>query len=225
MNLCFYGAIARLPLGVVVTVEFLGPLGLSAAVSRRPIDFVAVVAALAGVVAVSACSARSSIISTPSGSRWPSRRVGAGQATSWPIAPWDDGGADWMGSRWPWRWQRSRSRRSPRWPCQVPGSAPCHLAVGGLVAVLSSVLPYSLELVALRRIDTRVFGILLSLDPAVAALAGLFVLREALAPLELAGMALVVGASVLVLVTHPGGRGPAAAFPGATRPPVPAELG
>ena len=73
------------------------------------------------------------------------------------------------------------------------------LAKGVAIAVLSSVLPYSLELLALRRLSAHVFGILLSLEPAVAALAGLLVLGQHLAPLQLAGMALVVLASALVL--------------------------
>lgn len=67
------------------------------------------------------------------------------------------------------------------------------------IAVLSSVLPYSLELLALRRLTPAVFGILLSLEPAVAALAGLLVLGQRLDPIQLTGMALVVLASFLVL--------------------------
>ena len=67
------------------------------------------------------------------------------------------------------------------------------------IAILSSVLPYSLELLALRRLSATVFGILLSLEPAVAALAGLVVLEQVLSGEQLLGMALVVAASVLVL--------------------------
>ena len=67
------------------------------------------------------------------------------------------------------------------------------------IAVLSSVLPYSLELLALRRLSAKVFGILLSLEPAFAALAGLLVLGQVLSPTQVVGMALVVAASTLVL--------------------------
>ncbi len=67
------------------------------------------------------------------------------------------------------------------------------------IAVLSSVLPYSLELLALRRLSAKVFGILLSLEPAAAALAGLIVLGQVLSPTQLLGMGLVVAASALVL--------------------------
>jgi inner membrane transporter RhtA len=69
------------------------------------------------------------------------------------------------------------------------------------IAVLSSVLPYSLELLALRRMSSRVFGILLSLEPALAALAGFLVLHQRLTGWQLVGMALVVGASALVMGT------------------------
>lgn len=77
--------------------------------------------------------------------------------------------------------------------------APEHLAKGLGIAILSSVLPYSLELLALRRLSATVFGILLSLEPAVAALAGLIVLGQVLSGVQLLGMSLVVTASVLVL--------------------------
>jgi Predicted permease, DMT superfamily len=69
------------------------------------------------------------------------------------------------------------------------------------IAVLSSVLPYSLELIALRRMTAAVFGILLSLEPAVAALAGLVVLGQRLGWVQLAGMGLVVAASALIMGT------------------------
>jgi len=80
-----------------------------------------------------------------------------------------------------------------------------HLFKGALLALLSSLLPYSLELMALRRLAARVFGILLSLEPAVAALAGLIVLGQHLTLVQTIGMLLVVSASALVM----GGRAPA----------------
>ena len=74
-----------------------------------------------------------------------------------------------------------------------------HLAKGLGLAVLSSLLPYSLELLALRRLSAAAFGILLSLEPAVAALAGLLVLGQRLDVVQLVGLVLVVLASALVL--------------------------
>ena len=73
--------------------------------------------------------------------------------------------------------------------------------------MLSSVLPYSLELVALRHLAQRVFGVLLSLEPAVAAVAGFVVLSQVLDPAQIAGMALVVVASAIVLGSQRGGPG------------------
>ena len=70
---------------------------------------------------------------------------------------------------------------------------------GATIALMSSVLPYSLELIALRRLAAHVFGILLSVEPAVAALAGLLVLGQHLGVVQLIGMACVVAASALVL--------------------------
>ncbi|MGI8645904.1 MAG: EamA family transporter, partial [Nocardioides sp.] len=69
---------------------------------------------------------------------------------------------------------------------------PTVLALGAAVGLLSSVIPYSLELTALRTLSPRVFSILMSLEPAAAALAGVLVLRELLSPLQLAAMACVV---------------------------------
>ncbi len=73
---------------------------------------------------------------------------------------------------------------------------PRSLLLGGVVGMLSSAIPYSFEVEALRRIKTSVFGVLMSIEPAMAALAGLIVLGQGLAARELLGMALVVVASV-----------------------------
>ena len=73
------------------------------------------------------------------------------------------------------------------------------IMIGLGIALLSSAIPYSLELMALRHLASGTFGVLLSLEPAAAALAGLVVLGQVLQPLQLAGMALVVLASILVL--------------------------
>jgi len=73
--------------------------------------------------------------------------------------------------------------------------------VFGVVAVLSSVLPYALEMSALRRMPTRVFGVLQSAGPAIAALAGLVVLREGLSPLEVVALVCVTGASLGVTLS------------------------
>ncbi|GAB3115963.1 EamA family transporter [Janibacter alkaliphilus] len=197
MNWSFYASLAHLPIGVAVTVEFIGPLTLATVLSRRPRDLLAVAAAALGVVLIS-------------------------EATELPLAE-----LDWTGLALAlaagvcWAAYIILSGRTGAAFPQLDGLTfalvvasavvlpaglvgwdqvgPRHLAFGAGVAVLSSVLPYSLELLALRRLSAQVFGILLSLEPAVAALAGLVVLGQRLGPAQLVGMALVVSASVVVL--------------------------
>ncbi len=197
MNWSFYASLARLPIGVAVTIEFIGPLTLAAVLSRRAKDLVAVAAAALGVLLIShALTVPWSQLDLVgiglallAGAFWAayvvlSQRTGAafdkldGLAIAMVVAlafilPFGVGS---MGE----------------WTATVWGK-------GAAIAVLSSVLPYSLELLALRSLSQQAFGILLSLEPAVAALAGLIVLGQRLETLQLAGMALVVGASALVL--------------------------
>lgn len=198
-NLCFYGALSRMPLGVVVTIEFLGPLGLAAALSRKPAHLVAVLLALAGVVAVSgafeggiaAVDAVGFVLAAAAGVGWAvsilaTKAVGARWRQLDGLALALAVGAVLVAPAAAASWN----------------SALVTLGVvlaGAAVAVLSTALPYSLELLALRRLDTRVFGVLLSLEPAVAALAGFVLLGQRLSPVEIAGIGLVVLASTLVL--------------------------
>src|SRR6266542_3370724 len=179
MNLSFYLALARLPLGVAVTVEFIGPLGLAAVLSRRARDLVAVAVAAAGVVLVNGRDLHAV--------NWTG--VGFGLLA----------GACWAS-------YILLSAETGRRFGQLDGMAlaggtlvePHNLLTGAAVAVLSSVLPYSLELLALRRIRPVVFGILMSLEPAVGALAGFSVLGQRLSVLQIGGMACVVAASIAV---------------------------
>ncbi len=199
MNLFFYGALARIPIGVTVTVEFIGPLVLATVLSHRRKDLLAVAGAAIGVILISG------VTSTP----WAQIDLtGLGLALA--------AGAAWAG------YIVFSSRTGARF-AQLDGLAiamtiaaalvapvgvatagsalwtPDALWRGATIAVLSSVLPYSLELIALRRLAAHVFGILLSLEPAVAAVAGLFVLGQRLNPSQLLGMACVVAASGLVM--------------------------
>jgi inner membrane transporter RhtA len=210
MNLTFYGSLTRLPIGVAVTIEFLGPLALAAALSRRPRDLAAVAAALVGVVLISQA------LTTP----WAELDlVGIGLAAA--------AGACWAA-------YIVLSRRTGMHFGGLDGIAVCMvlgtlltlplglvtagsalwepeaLARGLGIALLSSAIPYSLELLALRHLSPGTFGVLLSLEPAAAALAGLLVLSQVLSPLQVLGMALVVVASVLVLGRSPQGNGEAA---------------
>ncbi|AKU18936.1 membrane protein [Luteipulveratus mongoliensis] len=199
MNLVFYGALLRLPIGVAVTIEFTGPLALAAITSRRRLDLLAVVTAGAGVVLVSGALDTS----------WADLDLlGLGLALA--------AGACWAG------YILTSARTGARFagldgiaiamllsaavvtPIGILGAGADLLqgevlAKGLGIALLSSVVPYSLELIALRTMRANVFGILLSVEPAAAAIAGLIVLDQTLAPLRLVGMALVVLASVVVL--------------------------
>jgi inner membrane transporter RhtA len=197
MNLSFYASLEHLPIGVAVTIEFLGPLTLAAFQSRRGRDWLAVAAAAGGVALVSGALE----------THW-TELDGLGIALA-AIA-----GALWAA-------YIVLSQRTGRQFAQLDGLAlamvvatlailplglgsvalwsPDVIGIGFAIAVLSSVLPYSLELVALRHLRQQVFGILLSLEPAVAALAGFLVLGQLLDPGQLAGMGCVVVASVLVL--------------------------
>ncbi len=204
MNLFFYGSLARIPLGVAVTVEFLGPLVLATVLSHRRKDLLAVAGAAVGVVLISG------ITSTP----WTDLDLtGLGLAVA--------AGASWaayiiLSGRTGARFAQLDGLAIAMMVAAAlvapvglltAGSAlwtPDALWRGAGIAVLSSVLPYSLELIALRRLATHVFGILLSLEPAVAALAGLIVLGQQLTAVQLLGMACVITASGLVMGARSG---------------------
>ena len=196
MNLAFYSSLAHLPIGVAVTVEFLGPLALATALSRRVRDLAAVATAAIGVVLISEA------LDTPFADiEWTGLGLAALAGACWAAYILASGRA---GREFP-RLEGLALAMAvalvvtlPFGITSVPTWTGESLAKGLGIAVLSSVLPYSLELAALRSLSPRVFGILLSLEPAAAALAGLIVLGQRLAGLQLAGMALVVLASALV---------------------------
>lgn len=201
MNLCIYLAFDRIPLGVAVTIEFIGPLGLAAVLARRPLDRLWVVLAAVGVL----------LLADPGGDPLDPLGVlfalmaGAGWAAYILLA--QRAGQAWSGME-ALAVAMAVGVLVPLVPGLVVGGGdlldPEVLAIGLAVALLSSVLPYSLEFHALRRLSARVFGVLMSIEPAVAALAGLIVLGQALELLDWAAIALVSIASV-----------------GATRAPVP----
>jgi inner membrane transporter RhtA len=192
MNFTFYEAIDRIPLGIAVTIEFAGPLAVAVAGSRRRLDVAWVVLAAAGILLLV--------------------RTGGGGANAAGVAFALAAAACWAGYI---LLSQRVGRAFPRaeglalamvvgtivlLPVGVAGGgtdllAAHALGVGLVVGLLSSAIPYALELEALRRLPARAFGVLLSLDPAVAALAGFVILAQDLGPREVAGIALVVAAS------------------------------
>ncbi len=197
MNWSFYASLDRLHIGVAVTIEFIGPLTLAAVQSRRVRDLLAVAAAAAGILLISQA------LTVPWGDL---DLIGIGLAllagTFWAgyIVLSQRTGAAFPGlNGLALAMIVALALVLPFGIWSVPLWTGDVLLKGAAVAILSSVLPYSLELLALRQLSQRVFGILLSLEPAVAALAGLIVLGQRLTPTQLVGMALVVVASGLVM--------------------------
>ena len=181
MNFSIYQAFSRIPLGIAVTIEFLGPLAVAVAGSRHLRDVGWVVLAAAGVALLTqgghghlnltgvlfaglagACWAAYIVLSSATGRRFPGS---AGLAIAMVVAA---------------------VLITP--PAILAGGKamfrPAVLATGAAVGILSSVIPYRLELEALRRMPTRLFGVWMSLEPAVAALIGLVMLGQHLTGLE-----------------------------------------
>ncbi|HMJ06610.1 MAG TPA: EamA family transporter [Chthoniobacterales bacterium] len=192
MNIVFYLSLSRIPLGLAVTVEFVGPLAVAVFGSRRAVDIAWVLLAAAGIAL---------------------------------IMPWSGGGADALGVLLAlaagacWAAYILLGGRVSR---IMPGGAsvalgmviasfvalPAAMATGGFarltlplflagigVALLSSAIPYTLEMFALKRLPARTFGILMSLEPAVAALLGVVVLHELLSFHQWLAVALIIAAS------------------------------
>jgi inner membrane transporter RhtA len=200
MNYFFYLALSYIPLGITMALEFTGPLGVALFASRRPLDFLWILLAALGLVALlplglggQPLSALGIGYALGAGVCWAlyivfGRRAGAvhgGQITALgtligalmivPIGYVHSGAALFA-------------------PAILP------LALG--VAVLSSALPYTLEMFAMPRIPTRTFGILMSLNPALGAVAGLIILGEMLSLVQWAAIASIVAASAGSAATH-----------------------
>lgn len=191
MNLLFYMAVERIPLGIAVALEFTGPLTLALLSSRRILDFIWVALAIAGLylllpdtssqdhldpqgmalaLAAGVCWALYILFGQKAGAAHGAQTVAFGTVVAallvFPIGLWQAGGGLFAIDILP-------------------------AALG--VALLSSALPYSLEMHALTRLPARTFSVLMSLEPAIAALSGLIFLSEQLAPLQW----LAIGAIIL----------------------------
>ncbi len=193
MNWSIYQAFARIPLGIAVTIEFVGPLTLAVLGSRRARDLVWVGLAAAGVLLLGLertdLTVSGVLFALVAGASWAAYILLSAQT----------------GRRWPGidgLTMASIVAAALLLPLMVGlgGTSslvePRILLLGALVGLLSSVIPYTCELVALRSLRPSVFSVLMSIEPAAAALAGLVVLGELLSPLQLLAMACVVVASI-----------------------------
>ncbi len=194
MNLCFYESLDRLPLGVAVTFEFIGPLGVAVLGSRRPADFLWAGLAAAGIV----------LLAGGVGSGKPLDGLGVALALTAGFF-W---GAYILISARAGRLFPGGTGLAIAMAISALFTAPFGIIGGGAeilslgviatgigVGVLSSVIPYSFELEALRSLPESVFGVLMSLEPGVAALIGFLALGQALASTEVVAIGLVVIAS------------------------------
>ena len=201
MNGLFYESVARIPLGPAVTLEVLGPLALSVFASRRALNFLWAGLALSGVFLLGG--------------------GGFGDLDPVGVAFALSAGAMWAA------YIIFSARTGRRFP-QADGLAfamalaallfvplgiaesgtkllvPTTIGLGAGVAVLSSVLPYTLELLALRRLPASTFAILMSLEPAIASTAGFLVLGQSLSPIQALAIALVIAASMWAVRTQVG---------------------
>ncbi|WP_353816326.1 EamA family transporter [Agromyces sp. SYSU T00266] len=197
MNVTLYAAVERIGLGPAVTIEFLGPLALALLGSRRRMDVVAAILAAAGVVlltgTVPGIDPLGIAFALTAGAAWAayillSQRAGRslpgvqGTAIASTVAA---------------------ILTSPLLVIALlrlePGAIALVLGVGTIAGLLSSALPYSIDLVVLRRMPRQRFAVLQSVHPAAAALAGLVILGQALAPWQVVGLALVTAANVLAV--------------------------
>lgn len=198
MNLLFYLAIARLPLGPAVAIEFAGPLAIALIASRRTTDFLWIGVAVVGLGLLLPIAPTSPL--DPIGVA-----LALGAALAWALyilfgqraGRIDGGQAVSLGML------VAALVAAPFGLAEAGAAllAPGVLMAGLLVALLSSALPYSLEMFALRRLDRKSFGVLMSLEPAVAACAGFALLGERLSAIQWLAIGLVIAASAGITAT------------------------
>ncbi len=198
MNFCFYLAIARLPLGIAVALEFIGPLGVAILSSRKAIDFVWVACAIAGLALLVPFNHLTT--------------TGAGHIDLWGIVFALGAGLCWgayiiVGQKISLRVDGAKAVALGMLVSSlmiVPvGIAHAGLALfvpstllwGALAAMVSSAIPYSCEMWALKRMPAKTFSLMMSLEPAVGALMGLAILGERLTLPQWLSVALVIAAS------------------------------
>jgi inner membrane transporter RhtA len=226
MNTSFYAAIERLPLGAAVTIELVGPLGLAAVLSRRLRDLVWVLVAGGGVV----------LLGDSGGSldRWGmvlALVAAVGWASYILLSRAAGQQSDGVGSLGLAMTVAALAVTPAALGAGTAIVRPHNLALGALVALLAGLVPFSLEMTALRRVPPRVFGVLMSMSPVAAAASGALLLDQGLTRRQLVAMLLVMVASLATVrshrarprpegsaVTSPGGRARAWSSPSSLAP-------
>jgi inner membrane transporter RhtA len=201
MNFVFYMSLRTIPLGIAVGLEFLGPLALALANSRHRLDIVWILLAAGGLVLLLPISPASAhldpvgvLFALAAGACWALYIVfgqRAGRAHGASAATW----GMLIAAAWIVPFGVASAGRALLKPDILP--------LGFGVAMLSSAIPYTLEMTALRRLATKTYGTLMSLEPAVAALAGLLLLGERLAVMQWVAIGAVMAASVGMLGNEP----------------------
>jgi inner membrane transporter RhtA len=200
MNLTFYLALNRIPLGIAVALEFTGPLGLALISSRRSLDVLWVAIASVGVCLLLPIGAAPATLD-PLGV---ALALGAGVFWALYILFGQKAGAGGSGPAVAYGSMIAGLVVAPFGFIHA-GPALFSAAVvptAVLVALLSSAIPYSLEMMSMTRLPARTFGILMSVEPAIGALAGFVILREHLTATQLIAISLVVVASAGTVATH-----------------------
>jgi inner membrane transporter RhtA len=201
MNFVFYMALRTIPLGIAVGLEFLGPLALALASSRHRLDIVWILLAAIGLLLLLPIAPASAhldpagvLFALAAGACWAlyivfgqrAGRAHGASASAWGMI---------IAAIWIVPFGVASAGRALIAPRILPG--------GFAVAMLSSALPYTLEMTALRRLATKTYGTLMSLEPAVAALAGLVFLDERLALMQWLAIGAVMAASIGMLRNEP----------------------
>ena len=194
MNMCFYMAIKTLPVGIAIAIEFIGPLALAMVTSRRAIDFVWIGCAIVGLLLLFPSGQQSTGLD-PTGLCF---ILGAAFFWALYIIFGQKAGSGHVGQATAYGLVVASLIVLPFGVSEAGAKllSPQLILLGMAVALLSSAIPYSLEMYALRKLPKQTFGVLLSTEPAVGALSGWLILSETLTPIQLIAIGCIIVASV-----------------------------